>query len=542
MNNLKKVVATSMAILTLIPSVTLAAEATPAKTDFGSAKNVIVMIPDGMSVEALTTSRWMTDDYSFTFDSWATGLVRTNNASTPIADSAPAGTSMATGIKTESPFVGSYPTKAVMPGAEPFDASMAKSPIANVLEGAYRTGRSTGIVSTSNVQHATPADYSAHHPNRNNYQALGEQQVYQNMSVVLGAGSKYLSSDARDDKEDLIGEIKNLGYDLVTDTASLNASTSNKLWGLFADESLSYDIDRDPAKEPSLEEMTKKAIDVLSKNNKGFFLMVEGSEIDWAAHANDPVGIVSDVKAFDRAVKVAKNFADKNKDTVIIIAADHGTGGITFSSVTNEKNYDKVALEEFTHIIKDAKLTGQGASKLFAEDGSNIAQVMKDNYGFEPTAEEIQSIATAKNKQMAIGHVISNRSHIGWTTGGHVGGDVGLYIYSTASNAKKLSGTVHNAEIGKYTADLLDVDLSKLTKELYVKARPALEAKGANVEYVEASTGNFELVITKGNTKITVPMYKNYAMVNGNKTDLKGLVIFNGESVYIPQSLVDLVK
>lgn len=542
MNYFKNILATSLAALTLLPSATFAAPKNSNNDTFGSAKNVIVMIPDGMSVEALTTARWMTDDYSFTFDSWATGLVRTNNASTPIADSAPAGTSMATGIKTESPFVGTYPTKATMPGAEPFDESMSKSPIANVLEGAYRTGRSTGIVSTSNVQHATPADYSAHHPNRNNYQVLGEQQVYQNVSVVLGAGSKHLRADVREDKEDLIKEIKNNGYDLVTDTASLKASTSNKLWGLFADESLSYDIDRDPAKEPSLEEMTKKAIEILSKNDKGFFLMVEGSEIDWAAHANDPVGIVSDIKSFDRAVKVAKDFADTNKNTVIIVASDHGTGGITFSSVTNEKNYDKVALEEFTHIIKNAKLTGQRASKFIKEDGSNIFDVIKDTYGFEPSQEEIQKISSSSNKQKAIGQIISSRSHIGWTTGGHVGGDVGLYVYSSADTAKKLTGTVHNAEIGKYTADLLDINLAELTKQLYIKARPALEAKGAAVDYVEESTGNFELVITKGSQKITAPMYKNYAIVNGTKTGLNGLVIFNGETVYVPQSLIDLVK
>lgn len=218
--------------------VSMATYANEKPKDYGSAKNVIIMIPDGMSIEALTTARWMTDNYSFTFDSWATELVKTNNSSTPIADSAPAGTAIATGIKIESPFIGTYPTKAIMPGTKNFDENLVKSPIATVLEGAYRTGRSTGIVSTSNIQHATPAAYTSHYPDRKNYQILGEQQVYQNMSVVLGAGSKYLRTEQRKDGEDLITEIKNLGYDYINDTATLKATTSNKIWGMFAEENM----------------------------------------------------------------------------------------------------------------------------------------------------------------------------------------------------------------------------------------------------------------------------------------------------------------
>ena len=198
MKSFKKVLAVTLAVATLAPSFAFAE-----KKDYGSAKNVIMMIPDGMSVEALTTARWMTKDKKFVMDDLATGLVRTNNSNTPIADSAPAGTAMAAGIKTESPFVGCYPTKAGMPGAVEIEKDRAKQPIANVLEGAKRSGRSTGIVSTSNIQHATPADFSAHNPDRNNYEDLGEQQVYQDMDLVLGAGSTYLSKEKRKEQEPL---------------------------------------------------------------------------------------------------------------------------------------------------------------------------------------------------------------------------------------------------------------------------------------------------------------------------------------------------
>lgn len=237
MNKFKRVVATALAVAMVAPSAVFA----NTNKDYGKAKNVIMMIPDGMSVEALTTARWMTKEKKFVMDDLATGLVRTNNSNTPIADSAPAGTAMATGIKTEAPFVGSYPTKGGMPGAENIDPERAMQPIANVLEGAERTGRSTGIVSTSNIQHATPADFSAHNPNRNNYEDLGEQQVYQGIEVVLGAGSKYLSKDSRKDGEDLISVIKEKGYDYVTTRDEMLVSKGEK-FGDYLKKNLSHTI------------------------------------------------------------------------------------------------------------------------------------------------------------------------------------------------------------------------------------------------------------------------------------------------------------
>ncbi len=537
MKNIKRIGAIAMAMATLLPNFAFAA-----KKDYGSAKNVILMIPDGMNVESVTTARWMTDDFELAFDFMATGLVKTNNSNTPIADSAPAGTAMATGVKTQSPYIATRPEKGGMPGSEEFDENKKNYPLATVLEGAERQGKSTGIISTSNIQHATPADFSSHNLNRNNYEDLGEQQIYQGMEVVLGAGSKYLEADKRADGEDLIAEIKNLGYEYVTNTAALNAAQGEKLFGLFAPGSLNYSIDRDPAVEPSLAEMTSKALDVLSKNDKGFFLMVEGSQIDWAAHANDPVGIRSEILAFEEAVEVALDFANSNEDTVIIIASDHGTGGMTFGNDNIAKGYDKAPLESFTSIIKTAKLTGQGFRKKLNEDKSNIAELFKETYGVDLTAEEVQSIKDAKDVQKTVGHIISGKSNIGWTTGGHIGGDVGLYCYSTAKDAKLLSGTVHNKEIGLYIESLLGLDLNALSEELYQLARPGFEAKGANVEFKYESEGNPIIIVTKGDQEITFPISKNYAIQNGEKVDLGGLTIFNGTNVFVPKAAFDLVK
>lgn len=530
----KKVFALALAIALVMPVVSYAQE-------YGSAKNVIVMIPDGMNVESYTFARYFTNNYKHTLDQMNTGTVRTNNSNTPIADSAPAGTAMATGYKSESPYVGTYPSKAGMPGAEGFDLSKAQYPLATVLEGAKSQGRATGIVSTSNVNHATPADFSAHHPSRSEYQKLIEQQVYQDMDVVLGAGSSYLSADKRDDGQDLIKEIKNLGYDYVTTKDQMKSSSSNKIWGMFDPKSMSYDLDR-KAEEPSLAEMTKKAIDILSREDKGFFLMVEGSEIDWAGHANDPVAMVGDILAFDEAVKVAKDFADTNKDTVIVVATDHGTGGMTIGNAKSAKNYDKIPLGDFTKHIKGARVTALGAARLLNEGKTNVADVMSQEFGINDlTAEEIKSVQESKDTQKAIGTIISDRSYIGWTTGGHVGGDVGLYCYSTADNAKLLTGNIHNNQIGRYLEDILDVDLDNLSDRLFVPLKEA-EAKGAEIKVVESENKDINATITKGNQKIEIPVYKNYVINNGTKVDLPGVTVHNGNEVFVPQEVIDLIK
>lgn len=508
--------------------------------DYGRAKNIIVMIPDGMSVEASTLARWITPEKTLNLDSMATGLMKTNNANTPIADSAPAGTAMATGVKSESPFVGSYPSKAGMPGAEGFDAKRAKSPLANHIEAAERQGRSTGIISTSNVQHATPADFSAHYPDRNNYDALAEQQVYQGMEVVLGAGSKSLEAATRGDKEDLVAEIKALGYDYVTTPEAMKASTADKLWGMFDPSALANDWDRDPAKEPSLAEMTEKALQILSKNENGFFLMVEGSKVDWSAHANDPMGIVSEALAFDQAVGVAKNFALNNPDTVVIAASDHGNSGITIGNMDTTKGYDKKPLELFTTITGQSKLTGEGAAALLNEDKSNAAQVAKDAFGIDLTQEEIDFVKAEKNADSAFGRIVAKRSGIGFTTGGHTGGDVALYCLATG-NVSPLSGTVHNSEFGRYIENIMGSDLDKLTSELFIYSRDAFAAKGAQVAF-NWNNGNPILEVSKDGVNYQFPTFKNYAIVNGEKVDIGGLTISNGEKIFVPQGAVDLVK
>ncbi|WP_333870115.1 alkaline phosphatase [Desulforamulus putei] len=508
------------------------------------AKNVIILIPDGMTVAGTTLARWYQGGTPLAMDEMACGLVRTYSADAPIADSAPAGTAFATGHKSHTGYVGVLPDAANMPGLAPIAKGDEKKPVATILEAAKLAGKATGLVATSEIMHATPAAFSSHFPSRKNYDDLSEQQVYNRIDVVLGAGSKFLSPEGRKDKTDLISIIKNLGYDYVTTPEAMKNSKSDKIWGMFSPTNLSYDMDRNPAEQPSLAEMTAKAIEVLSKDKDGFFLMVEGSKIDWAAHANDPIGVISDILAFDKAVKTALDFAKKNRDTVVIAVTDHGNGGISIGDRATTKTYDEEPLSAFIAPLKKAKLTGEGLESKFNANRSNIKEVMATYFGItDLTEEEIKTIKEAKAGSMnyAVGPIISKRAHIGWTTGGHTGEDVVLYVYAPGS-VERPTGVIENTDVARYMEKVLGVSLDEVTKKLFVDAKAAFEAKGAKVEKVDDGNGNFSLVVTKGSTKVELPFNTNIAIVDGKKVEMSGLTVDNGVKTYVPSEAVNLIK
>lgn len=520
----------------------LANEGVSAQTD--SVKNVILLIPDGQSVGGTTLARWYNGGKPLAVDEMACGLVRTYSSDAAIADSAPSGTAMATGFKSHTGFVGVLPDVNTMPGMNPLAKGDERKPIASVLEAAQLAGKSTGIIATSEIMHATPADFTAHDPSRKNYDNLSEQQVYQDIDVVLGSGEKYFTKEVRGDGEDLVSEIKNLGYDYVTSIEEMNSSDSEKIWGMFAPVDMAYDFDRDPSKEPSLAEMTSKAISTLSKNENGFFLLVEGSKVDWAAHANDPIGVISDTLAFDDAVKVALDFAKKDGNTVVISVTDHGNGGITIGNTATDSNYDKLHIDEYIEPLKKATLTGEGVEKLLNDDRSNIVEVMSKYYGVDDlTEEEIKAIKDTEAGYLnyTVGPIISKRANIGWTTTGHTGEDVPLYIYAP-SNCEKLSGVVENTDIAKYMSRVMGIDLATATSELFVPVRQEAEKLGATVLWDNTDSLNPNVVINIEGKEIVVPVNKNIAYVNGNKITLSGVTVFNGINTYVPQDVLELIK
>jgi alkaline phosphatase len=444
-----------------------------------------------------------------------------------ITDSAPAATALATGNKTNDKFI------AVTP---------AKTPVASILEAAKLKGKATGLIATSQIMHATPADYSSHYPDRSKEELIAEQQVYNDIDVMFGGGWSRLTG--REDKEDLIAVLRQKGYAYVTDKEELK-NLSGKAWGMFAKLAMSYEMDRveNTPSEPSLAEMTQAAVNILSKDPDGFFLMVEGSKIDWAAHANDPIALISDIDAFDQAVKTALEFAKKNNETMVISITDHGNGGVTIGNQATTASYSKDPVEKFIAPLKKAKLTGEGLEAKLNADKSNIKEVMSEYFGIDDlTPEEEAEIKGAKagNVNYAVGPMISKRAFIGWTTGGHTGEDIVLYTYLPGD--ERITGVVDNTDIAKICAGVWNIDLDSVTRQMFVEAKNAFEAKGAKVAVDKSDASNPKMVVTKGSHKLVIPENKSYVEVDGKIKEIDSVSVNVSDVFYVSSKVIELIQ
>ena len=277
-------------------------------------KNVILMIPDGTSTSLLSAARWYQTyldptQTTLNIDPYICGLVRTHSSDAPIGDSAPTTSCYVSGQPSQTGFISTYPV-ATDHDLVPVDASRAYQPLATVLEAAkILQHKSTGLVFTCEFPHATPADCSAHTYSRGKYGMIAPQMAHNHLDVVMGGGVKYLSDKLQND-------LKSAGYNIcLDDIQGFRSCTKAPVWALFGETSMPYWLEADKQKTPSLAEMTQKAIDMLSKDEDGFFLMVEGSKVDWAAHDNDAKNAIIEFIEFDKACGVALDFAKKNGET-----------------------------------------------------------------------------------------------------------------------------------------------------------------------------------------------------------------------------------
>ncbi len=522
--------------------------------DVRQVKNIILLLSDGTANEAWPLARWIKGE-RLASDDILSGAIRTYGADSIITDSAPGATSYATGQKGTDKGIAVYPWNVTIAGVD-LDPTMKYVPLATVLEGARLTGRATGIVATSNVQHASPADFTAHTHDRNNYTEIGEQQVYQNIDVVLSGGEQYLlpkgvGAGVRTDKENLVEVIKSKGYAYVTNREQMLAASGQRLFGLFARDAMAYDIDRATFApgEPSLAEMTGKALETLSAGtkgkDKGFFLFVEGSKVDWAAHANDPAGVVSDLLAYDKAVKAAVDFAKADGNTLVISVADHTTGGLSIG-VREDGNYSTTDDDFVVAPMRKARLTGEGLGKLIAKDNSeaNIKAVFAAWWGItDLNSEEIAAIqkppqGTALQKILA--SMLSKRARLGWTTYGHTGGDPYLFSYGP----ERISGLWENIDIGKYVAGRMGFTFPEINKRLFIEASAAFQAAGFTTAIDRTDATNPVLVVAKGEAAARLPLAKNLVLVNGKTIELEGIVVLAEtlDKVFLPSQAIDIIK
>lgn len=491
-----------------------AAEPAPPKP-----RNIIMMIMDGTNSSAINLAR-MYKGAPLALDEIVVGGARTASLKSAITDSAAAGTALATGNKTTADAIGMVPI--LGKGSGKSDRFV---PVTNVLEAAQAGGKATGIVATAPVQHATPASYSAHVTNRNNFDDIAEQQVFQKIDVVLGGGLTSLQAKNRNDHEDLVKVIRNEGYQWVENREQLRKSASaKKIWGAFAENDLAYHFDRAQlrAGEPTLADMTETAIHTLNRTEHGFFLFIEGSKVDWAAHKNDPVGMISEVLGFDEAVQRAVQFAKKDRNTLVIAVTDHGNSGLSIGSRATDKTYAITPREKFVQPLRKAKLTVEGALKKFPDDVVAAAVA----YGLDDlSAKEKRALKSTKQPDEVMVRLMAKRANLGLTTHGHTGEDVFLYAFGPG----KPSGLVENTDIAKWISRGLGVDLQQQTKVKFVNAVDWYGTRGYETSIDARDTANPVFVARKNGVELRYPKNKNYYIHAGKKIVTNGVTVFSGK-------------
>lgn len=516
----------------------------------GAAKNVIVLIADGTGAEQYALARWF-KGAPLAQDAILTGMVRTYISDSVVADSAPSGSAYATGTRTSDKFISVGPSAKVLSTEPVPPEELRYKPLATVLEGARLSGRSTGIVVTAAVWHATPAAFYAHVPSRALESAIMQQGVHQGMDVVLGGGRGQLTprgaGGLREDGQDLAAMLRAKGYELPATAQELAAAKGPKIYGLFAAEHMAPDLDRAALapQEPALAEMTAKAISVLSKNPKGFFLMVEGSQVDWADHANDPAHLISDLLAFDRAVQTALDYAKKRKDTLVLVVSDHNTGGMSIGNTRTNKSYSQTSVEELLDPLRKMRASAEALWQRLGKEPTpeRLQDVVREGWGLGITVEEARLVLAAaaarvKDPHYALGEILSPRyTVLGWTTHGHTGGDVPLYAYGPGGP----KGLIAGPEFGQAAARALGVDLPALNRRLFVDAAQAFA--GGSVRLDETDKNAPVLRVEYKGRKAELPVNTNLLRLDGREQRLEGLVVHAPDTgkTYIPAQAVQRI-
>jgi alkaline phosphatase len=420
-------------------------------------KNIIMVIGDGMGPAYTSAYRYYSDNpetdeiEETVFDRHLTGLSSTYPApiSGVVTDSAASATALATGVKSYNGAIG---------------VDVNKKAVQTVLEWAKLQGKKTGIVVTSQINHATPASYLAHNEHRKNYNEIADSYIDDGIKadLYLGGGWKYFLRKDRN----LVNEFKQAGFHYIDNYKGLSTLPKNKpVLGLFADKGLPWALD--DTNKHRLSSMTKAGIhhlvDLQASDNsvdKGFFMLIEGSQIDWAGHGNDISDAMAETDDLAKTLEYLEHFVSHHPDTLVIVTADHSTGGFTLAA-NGKYEWNAKDLRTMKHSINyiakqlDAdEITTKSATSLF---------------NFELTKEEITLLNESKNnaidnknkniyqnKKMSVSElalvksvkaIMDKRSNSGWTSGGHTAIDVPVFAFGKQSEL--FNGSQDNTDIAK---------------------------------------------------------------------------------------------
>ena len=439
------------------------------------AKYVFYFIGDGMGLNQVNTTEMYLGEKQgrigtepLCFASFpVAGMATTFSASNSITDSAAGGTALATGVKTYN-------------GAIGVDAN--KERVMSVAERAKRAGKKVGVTTSVSVDHATPAAFYGHQPDRSMYYEIALQLPEAGFDFYAGSG--FLKPARTFDKKDapsIYPIIEQAGYTIARgiDEYQAKAGDADKMVLIQKDgtdaSSLPYAIDRNEG-DMTLAQITESAIDFLSRDNKkGFFLMVEGGKIDWACHSNDPATMVKEVIDMDNAVRVAYEFYKKHpKETLIVITADHETGGLGLGNSNYTLNLKSLDCQKQSVDLLSRAITDLRKAKGNKATWEDVKALLTERMGFwgelTPTWEQEKMLrdefesSFVRNKVVfeeslyskteplaaVAKKVLSQMSKLGWTTGSHSAEYVP--VFAVGAGSKLFMGKMDNTDIPKRIA------------------------------------------------------------------------------------------
>lgn len=414
-------------------------------------KNIIYMIGDGMGMAHLTAYRHYKNSTkekiglgdkavpTTLFDDYFVGVASTlPEDDTLVTDSAASATALSSGVKTYN-------------GAIALDND--KTPTFTLMEKAKQLGMLTGTVSTSQITHATPASFWAHNVSRKNENEIADAAFDDKMDgkfktdLLLGGGKAFLIREDRD----LTNEFQQAGWQYSDQLTELDKLTALPALGLFGDKGMTYAIDN-PELPNRLQAMTDKALQLLDKNNSnGFVVMIEGSQIDWCSHANDIACAMAEMVDFEKTLSTVLDFAKKDGNTLVVLTADHSTGGLTVGA---NKKY--LWLPDMVHQVNiSAEVL---AEKYLA--GEEVEKTWNQYINYPLTTEqatELKEAVKSNDKWFVaskIAKITSDASYTGWTTTGHTGEDVGVIAFGPQS--EQFRGFQDNTDLAKKLFNLLN--------------------------------------------------------------------------------------
>lgn len=444
-------------------------------------KNFILMISDGFGPASETMARnyvqtqtsGLPVNYTLALDDILVGSSRTRSSSSLVTDSASGATAYSCGIKT-------------------YNAAIAVDDDFNVcgtlLEAAQLKGMRTGLVATSRITHATPASFSSHVVDRDMENEIAPQQIEHLVDVMFGGGMRHFlpqseNGSHREDDRDLIKEAKDAGYRFISTKTELNSVANDAklpILGLFAMADIPYQIDYANSGAPSLLEIASKAIQLLHSatkdSDKGFFLLIEGSRIDHAAHSNDAASHLREILMYQEVVAYVRQFIVENPDTMMVSVSDHETGGLTIARQLTSDYPEYLwhpqyltPVKNSTEVIIPTIYAAADVGEEYLDEYLDV--VFTEYYGLDDVTEEERNnikfwISSDDPNayyelESSLVDLINVRAQLGWTTHGHSAVDVNLY--SDGEQASVFRGNNENTEVGLKIANLMELDLKAAT-------------------------------------------------------------------------------